>query len=55
MIADALAEANVSVRTLRIGLNDTFSVGYGTLPQIRKENGLDAATIFRRITQTINE
>ena len=55
MIADALAETNLMVKTLRIGLNDSFSVGYGTLPQIRKENGLDAETIVRRIIQTIHE
>ena len=52
-ISDALVDAGVAVRLVRIGLPDRFSVGYGTLPQLRRENGLDAETIAARIEEAL--
>lgn len=52
-VAGALVDAGVPARLLRIGLDDRFSEGYGTLPQLRRENGLDAATIAARIEEAL--
>ncbi len=53
MLADAMVEHGVSAKLLKIGLEDRFSVGYGKLPALRKENGLDAATIAARIREAL--
>ena len=53
MLADAMVENGKYAKLLRIGLNDCFSVGYGKLPELRKENGLDAGTIAARIREAL--
>ena len=32
-----------------IGLNDRFAEGYGTLKNVRKFNGLDAESLFKKL------
>ena len=49
IISDVLVDAGKVKSIIRIGLNDCFSVGYGTLSQIRKENGVDSETIVAKI------
>lgn len=53
IISDVLVEAGCLKKTVKVGLEDCFSVGYGTLPQIRKENGIDAETIVARIKEAL--
>ena len=53
MISDSLIENGIMKKIIKIGLEDCFSVGYGTLPQVRKENGLDAETIVNRIMEEL--
>ena len=52
-IADAIVDAGIAKKLLRIGLNDHFSVGYGPLSQLRKENGLDAETVVEKIRNAL--
>lgn len=49
IISEILADEKICKDIVKIGLNDCFSVGYGKLPQVRKENGLDAASICQKI------
>ena len=51
MIADALIENGMYTRLLKIGLEDSFTAGYGKLHQIRKENGLSSECIVQRILE----
>ncbi|MCH5339955.1 MAG: transketolase [Acetatifactor sp.] len=53
IISDVLVDAGCLKKTVKVGLKDCFSVGYGTLPQIRKENGLDVETITSRIKEAL--
>lgn len=55
IIADVFQEKRIAKRLLKIGLNDSFSNGYGRLKQVRKENGLDAETICRKVIKAYNE
>lgn len=45
IIAEILAECNKSVHFRRIGINDCFAKGYGSLQQLRIKNGLDFVNI----------
>lgn len=49
MLSEIIADEGVAQKLLRIGLKDTFSVGYGKLDAVRRENGLDAETIVDRL------
>lgn len=53
IIADSLVNNEMLKKLVRIGLNDSFSVGYGTLEQVRKENGLGVAQIVERIMEAV--
>lgn len=55
IVSDQLVDTGNLKKLVRIGLKDHFSVGYGTLSQIRKENGLDAETIAIRIQEAFYE
>jgi len=48
-IAEAFVEQQICVPTLRIGLLDTFAVGYGKIEEVRCANGLDYRAIYDRI------
>jgi len=45
IISEVVAENNLDVKVNKIGLNDCFAIGYGTHSTVRKNNGLDAASI----------
>ncbi len=53
MIAEVLAENGIGRRLCRIGLADVFATGYGTHRGVREENGLDSASICRRIREAV--
>lgn len=53
MISESLVDNGLIKKVVKIGLKDCFSVGYGTLSQIRKENGLDAESIVCRILEEL--
>lgn len=55
IISEILIEKGISARLLKIGLEDMFAVGFGTLKQIRKENGLSSENIYQKIKEKINE
>lgn len=48
-IADVIAENNLNVKLVKIGLNDCFANGYGTYQQILQMNNLDANSIYTKI------
>lgn len=50
-IAEALVACNQVVPTLKIGLDDQFAVGYGTLEAVRAANGLDYSSIYQKIME----
>ena len=52
-IADVIAEEQLPVKFNKIGLLDTFAVGYGTLAEVRAMNGLDAEGIYQKIKQSL--
>lgn len=52
-IAESLVENNKIVPVLKIGLEDRFAIGYGTLEEVRAENGLDCNNIYRKIVDFI--
>lgn len=48
-IAETLVENHKIVPVLKIGLQDQFAVGYGTLEEVRAVNGLDSNSIYQKI------
>lgn len=54
-IAEALADCNQVVPILKIGLEDQFAIGYGTLEEVRAANGLDFNSIYQKIMKFIGE
>ena len=55
IIVDEINKANCVIPIFKIGLEDSFSVGYGELKQVRKENGLDAESIYKKVAVKYNE
>lgn len=55
MIAETLIEYGIGRKLHRIGLHDTFAIGYGTHKRVRKENGLDAEAIFSSIREAVGD
>lgn len=51
IISEVLTEEGIGVRLHRIGIPDTFATGYGTISQVRTENGLDAQGIFTQMIE----
>lgn len=51
IILETMADNNVSIPILKIGLNDTFAKGYGISRQVRIENGIDAISIAKKIAE----
>lgn len=49
IISEILAENGIGIRNVRIGLKDAFAVGYGTHKEVRRQNGLDAASLVKKI------
>ena len=52
-IAEFLTEKDIVVPLHRIGLPDAFAQGYGTHASVRKENGLDAMSIYKKIKELL--
>lgn len=52
-VAEVLTDYGIGKKLCRIGLGDTFAVGYGTHKSVRKANGLDAQSIYRKITEEL--
>lgn len=48
-MAEILAESDMNVKLVRMGLNDTFAIGYGNHDEIKKMNGLAAEDILKKI------
>lgn len=55
MIAETLIEHGIGRKLHRIGLHDTFAIGYGTHKSVRKDNGLDAEAIFSSIKEAVGD
>lgn len=53
-VAEIIADENLNVEFHRIGLEDTFAIGYGTQKEVRMQNGLDAEGIYRQICNKYN-
>lgn len=53
-IAETLVESNKIVPVLKIGLEDKFADGYGTLEEVRAANGLDYKSIYKKIISFVN-
>lgn len=54
-VADAFQKRRLHCALFKLGLNDTFSAGYGKLKAVRKENGLDAESIYRKAKEIYDE
>ncbi len=53
LVAETLAYHGVSARVYPIGIQDVFASGYGTLKMVRKANGLDAESIYKKIKEAL--
>lgn len=53
IVSEVVAEHGLGVKVKRIGLQDTFAKGYGTIAEVRRQNGLDAESIRRRLMEGI--
>lgn len=53
MVAEVMAENAFVGKFIRMGLNDTFAKGYGTLAQLRGANGLDRKAIVDKIKEIL--
>ena len=49
MVAEAVAYNGINAKVCPIGLNDTFSTGYGSYRDVLCANGLDAQSIYEKI------
>lgn len=54
VVADVCAEQGVPLRLTKIGLPDVFAEGFGTRTEVLRQNGLDAAHIFRKIMKVLH-
>ncbi len=52
-IADVIACEGLGAKLTKIGLNDRFAEGYGTLDEVRKMNELDADSIYKKISKAL--
>lgn len=53
IIADALVKNEKSVRLIKIGLNNKFADGFGTIKNVRLSNGFDSNSIYRKVKELI--
>lgn len=54
-VAEALAACNRMVPILKIGLEDQFAVGYGTLEEVRVANEIDFNSIFEKVMKFVRQ
>ena len=55
IIAETLTENGIGIKLHRIGLEDTFAIGYGTHKSVREANALDAVSICHRIKEAVTD
>lgn len=55
IISETIAYNGVSAKVYPIGLNDVFASGYGTHQMVRKQNGLDAGSIYDKIKEILQD
>lgn len=55
IIAETLTENGIGMKLHRIGLKDTFAIGYGTHKSVREANELDSVSIYRRIKEAVTD
>lgn len=48
-VAEIIADEKIQVTYKRIGLENCFAKGYGTIQEVRKQNGLDYSSIVEKI------
>lgn len=49
IIGSIIAENNLNIKLLKIGLNDCFAEGYGTYKEMLKMNNLDSESIYNKV------
>ena len=54
IVSDELIAAGKSMMMTKLGLKDTFTKGYGTLDNVRQENGLDTESIVNCIREELS-
>lgn len=54
IVADILADLGTGIRFRKIGIQDRFAIGYGTIAEVRRMNGLDAAGIRKAIREALS-
>lgn len=54
-IADVIATNNINAKLTKIGLDDTFAIGYGTYQEIKQMNNLDAKSIYQKIKKYVEQ
>lgn len=54
ILAEIIAQNGIPARLLCAGIRDAFATGYGTYEQVRAANGLDAASLYRRIREALS-
>lgn len=55
VVAEVLTENAIPIKLKRLGLNNAFAAGYGSINQVRAMNGLDADGIYRQIKECIQK
>ena len=55
IVAEIIANYGLDLRLRMIGLLDRFAVGYGTIQEVRIQNGLDAKSIYMKIVDNMNK
>lgn len=55
IVSDAIAENGIPAKVHKIGLEDKFGVGYGNHEQVKRENGLDTDSIYKRIINILEK
>ncbi len=53
IVSEVVAEKELGVGVKRIGLPDRFAKGYGTLAEVRRQNGLDAESIREKLARCL--
>ena len=53
--AEVMLAQKMNKPVLNIGLNDQFAMGYGTIGEVRKANGLDEDSVYRKIKEYISQ
>lgn len=48
-IAEVMAKEKIMIPSLAIGLSDVFAVDYGRLDDVRRANGLDRESIYKKV------